>query len=152
MLTLGLRVMNSPRGRHVRGVFHDSTEPRDPTTIDHACDGSASPARQAKESSEWLSSELAGRIGVAAVLLFEADRSPRPSDTDSTRNRLRIEGALLAAAATKVPIVEVRNGRELGSLLGVSKATALARGADLNVPSVFAEASAAAIAAIELAE
>lgn len=152
MLTLGLRVMNSPRGRHVRGVIHDPSEPGNPLTIDHACDGSATPARQAKESSEWLSSELAGRIGVPAVLLFEADRSPRPSDTDSSRNRLRIEGALLAAAAIRIPIVEVRNGRELGTLLGVSKAAALERGAALNVPSTFSEAGAAALAAIELTD
>ena len=82
--------------------------------------------------------------------MFEADRGPRSSDTDASRLRLRVEGAVLSAALDHVNVVEVRNGKRIGDLVGGTKDAAIALGAAKVTDASFSEAAAAALAAVKL--
>jgi hypothetical protein len=145
VLTMGLRMMLSGQKRFLRGVILDDSTGT-VTTIEHLSDRGASHARQARDLHAWLGAKLAGNPGIERVLLFEADHAPRAQDTDAARLRLRLEGAALAAALDAVPIVEIRNGRGLGLLIGGTKDKAIAEGAVLAADP-FHEAAAAAKAA-----
>ena len=119
--------------------------------LEHVLDGSASQAQQARDGRDWLRSALAAYQEIAVAVLFEADRGPRPSDTDAGRIRLRVEGAVLSGALDSVRVVEVRNGKRMGDLVGGTKDSALAAGADAVADPSFGEAASAALAAIRLA-
>lgn len=137
-------MLNGQR-RYLRGVIFDSATGT-VTTIEHLCDRGTNHAEQARALHAWLGAKLAGNPSIERVLLFEADHPPRAQDTDAIRLRLRLEGAALAAALDAVPIVEIRNGREMGVLMGGTKDEALAAGAALAADP-FHEAAAAAKAA-----
>jgi hypothetical protein len=95
-----------------------------------------------------MSSVLSAQPQIARAVLFEADRAPgRSTDTDAGRERQRLEGAMLVAAAEVIADVAVKNGKGLGDMLGCSKAEALALGTKTGLGADFSDAAAAALAA-----
>ena len=152
MLSLGLRFhVISVKKRAVRAALIDNTSEGVVACTEHVLDGSASQARQARDARDWLRSALAAHLDVGSAVLFEADRGPRSSDTDAARQRLRIEGAVLTAALDHIPIVDVRNGKRIGDLVGGSKEAALVLGVATGAQTPYVEAAAAALCAIKLA-
>lgn len=151
MRSIGLRFHAvSKTKRVVRAVAYDDTGASPTACFEHVLDGSVSQAQQARDARDWLRSTLSAYPGFECAILFEADRSARSGDTDTTRLRLRVEGALLTAALDHIPDVEVRNGKRLGDLIGGSKEAAITLGAGTGVDKGYAEAAAAALAAISL--
>ena len=151
MSTLGLRfhVITGKR-RVLRAAIVDEASGNLIASVEHVLDSSVSQAQQARDARDWLRSTLAAHPGVVSAILFEADRGPRAMDTDAVRHRLRVEGAALTAALDFVSIVEVRNGKRLGDLIGGSKDAAIALGSSIGADSAYIEAAAAALAAVKL--
>ena len=151
MQYLGIRFhVVSTKRRVLRAVVIDDTGGLALACIEHVLDGSAAQARQARDGRDWLRSSLAAHSHLAAAVMFEADRGPRSSDTDASRLRLRVEGAVLSAALDHVNVVEVRNGKRIGDLVGGTKDAAIALGAAKVTDASFSEAAAAALAAVKL--
>ncbi|MGC5224443.1 hypothetical protein ACPW96_17910 [Micromonospora sp. DT81.3] len=152
MRYLGIRFHAiSTKRRVLRAVVVDDTGALAPACLEHVLDGSASQAQQARDGRDWLRSALAGHPDIAAAVMFEADRGPRSSDTNAGRLRLRVEGAVLSGALDHVNVVEIRNGKRIGDLIGGTKDAALALGALTVADASYTEAAAAALAAVKLA-
>lgn len=152
MPSLGLRFhVVAGKRRVLRAVILADDGSSIVTAVEHILDPSVSQAQQARDARDWLRSALAAQPDVAAAILFEADRGPRAMDTDAVRHRLRIEGAALTAALDHVSLVEVRNGKRLGDLIGGSKEAAMTLGSAVSGSQpAYAEAAAAAAAALKL--
>jgi hypothetical protein len=150
VITLGFRMAVKGKNRLATVVIIDDASPNDPTYVSHTCDSGQPEAGQARELRDWVRTFLAGHQGVAAAILFEADYNARARVTAGTKLRLRLEGATLTALLDHIGIVEVKDGRGLGGLIGGSKDAALALGASSGAPTEYSEAAAAALAASEL--
>src|SRR5271154_5052307 len=71
-------------------------------------------------AAEALRSHLKG-VEPALVLVRRADRAPQARQTDGTKNRLLMEGALTSAAKSVVPNTRLGTGKETGEWFGSSK-------------------------------
>jgi hypothetical protein len=104
-------------------------------------------------ASEALRSHLKS-AGATRVVVRRADHAPRAKQTDGTKNRLLMEGALTASATSVVPDTRIGTGKETGEWFGSSKdaveaeADALLKGGGHH--KRFAEATSAALAALAL--
>jgi len=78
-----------------------------------------------------LSSKLSG-MRVDAVVIRVADFASVATRRAAASSRLLVEGALVFAARSRVTAVYIRNGKEVGERLGISKNTAEARGRQLD--------------------
>jgi hypothetical protein len=71
-------------------------------------------------ASEALRSHLKS-MNADRVVVRRADHSPHARQTDGTKNRLLMEGALTAAATSVVPATRLGTGKETGEWFGSSK-------------------------------
>jgi hypothetical protein len=148
MFTLGLRASSHGKDRwRIHAVILDPAATSSAEVFSHACDAGGNTAVRGKELAHWLDALLLAHPQVERALLFEQDYSGRGGLTSGTRTRMRLEGAALAAVSQRVQLVEVRDGRGLGSLIGGGKAGALARGEALGLGIDYDEAATAALAA-----
>jgi hypothetical protein len=85
---------------------------------------------------------------VDAVTVRRADKPQRPNNTDGPRYRLLAEGALAGAAREIVPATSLRTGADIGQAWGGSKAGTDTLGAQIATDPKYAEAAAAALAAL----
>jgi hypothetical protein len=117
--------------------------------FEHVANPHDDPAQQLRALVDHLSTELAGRqLEAVVVRAMDWTRFQREA---TSRPRYQIEGALLAEARRRVGLVASMNGREIGQLLGVSKAEAEDQARGL-VGDEAMIAGAAALAALRLAE
>ena len=125
--------------------------------VDHVFDNDHSEAEQARSGRDALATWARARTDLRAIVLYEADYSPR-SSISSAKPRLRLEGAVLSAARDSVAKVEVMDGPGVGRACGADKAGAIAQAGTLALRSVSPaaaqtatiEAGAAALAALSL--
>jgi hypothetical protein len=93
-------------------------------------------------------------VDVDRVVVRRADHSPRARQTDGTKNRLLMEGAITSAATSVVPDTRLATGKETGEWFGASKqAVDGASAALLNAGGHhgrYLEATSAGLAAIAL--
>lgn len=149
------------------GVAVEAKKPKRPTArIVVAEDSSGAPAIedvldltgddvdlpvQLHYASEALRSHLKS-IEVDRVVVRRADHAPRARQTDGTKNRLLMEGALTAAAISVVPKTQLGTGRDTGEWFGSSKdgvdaaADALLKSGGLR--GHYLDATSAALAAL----
>jgi len=153
----------------VVGIAVDAKDPRRPTvhvvladnasgspmvedTIDLSGDDESMPA-QLHHAAEGVRAYLRS-INAERVVVRRADHSPRARQTDGTKNRLLVEGAVTSAAASVVPETRLGTGKETGEWFGSSKADVDAEAkALLNASSRhsrYAAATSAALAGIVL--
>ncbi|WBC01127.1 hypothetical protein [Micromonospora sp. WMMA1976] len=132
MPALGIAVSMTPRRPVVSCVLLDGTQDA-PILVDGFDLRTASDHVLAQ--ADDLAQQLSSRIGPAAVttaILRVADFSPRARRSSGPRSRLLIEGALAFACKQHVTDVDVRDGKEIGRALKVSKQEAEAAGAALD--------------------
>jgi hypothetical protein len=104
-------------------------------------------------AAEALRSHLKS-VGADRVVVRRADHAPRAKQTDGTKNRLLMEGALTSAATSVVPATRLGTGRETGEWFGASKeavdaaADALLKSGSQH--SRYLEATSAALAGVAL--
>lgn len=102
-------------------------------------------AERAYDVSSSLSSHLQG-LDVATVVVRRAEVPPKASNADGPRDRLIIEGALVAFARHKVVDSRLERGRVLAQSRGLSKDELDALGAAVaNADYVAAAAAAIAV-------
>ncbi|OYN78907.1 hypothetical protein CG716_13645 [Mycolicibacterium sphagni] len=85
------------------------------------------------------------------AVLLEADYDRRARIRDGTKDRLRIEGAILSACRERDEIndVQIMDGPQMGRACGSDKAGAIAAAASrFDLPADFTEPAAVALAAI----
>jgi hypothetical protein len=117
--------------------------------FEHVADPNDDSAQQLRALVDHLSTELASRsLDAVVVRAMDWTRCQREA---TSRPRYQIEGALLAEARRRVGVVASLNGREIGQLLGLSKAEAEGQARDL-VGNDLMVAGAAALAALRLVE
>jgi hypothetical protein len=92
-----------------------------------------------------LASKLSA-LEVDNVVIKNADFAAVSSRKPGVAARLLLEGALAFAARSRVPLVELRNGKDIGVKLGVSKEKALQRGSEIDAQR--GEAAAAALSGL----
>jgi hypothetical protein len=109
-------------GTHDASVYIDGFDLK--TASDHVL-------AQADDLAQQLSSRI-GPAAVATAVIRIADFSPRASRSSGPRNRLLIEGALSFACKQHVIDVDVRDGKEIGRTLKISKQQAEDAGAALD--------------------
>lgn len=81
------------------------------------------------------------------VVVRRADQAPRGRNSDGPKLRLMIEGGIVAVCLDVTSDVRVLNGKECGKSRDMSKENLDARAGNL-VPNTYAEAAAAALAAL----
>src|SRR3954452_19279069 len=86
------------------------------------------------------------RLAPDVVVVRRADTAPTGRRAGAVKERMFIEGALTLAVQQTGTRIEVRSGRDVGVLQGVSKQEAEAMGADLDPER--AAAAAAALSAL----
>jgi hypothetical protein len=146
VITLGLRYVKSGAKHRFTGVLLDSTDQSRAEPIEYVCVDGGNQAGQAHEAYDWIVTILSSHP-VERVLLYEADWNAKSGDRN--RPRLRLEGAVLAGAYSKLHRVDVKNGPQLGSLLGGTKAEALELGAAVGLAAAYTDAATAALAAAQ---
>ena len=101
---------------------------------------------QISDLSRKFSSLLSG-LSPEAVVIRVADVPPKPSRKAAPRHRLLIEGALAyVCAEQQVRELSLRNGKEVGETLGMTKDAAMNEGKALDPKR--AEAAAAALSGL----
>lgn len=88
---------------------------------------------------------------IDVVVIRTADFHQRARLNTAAQIRYRAEGVLMYEASGKVAVVTSLSGREVGTTLGVRKAEAVQRGADL-VGNELKEEAAAALAGEQLGD
>lgn len=81
------------------------------------------------------------------VVVRRADQAPRGRNSDMPKLRLMIEGGIVAACLDDTPDVRVLNGKECAKARDTTKQDLDTRAGSL-VPKTYAEAAAAALAAL----
>jgi hypothetical protein len=117
--------------------------------IEHVPNPRHDEATQTYEARDAFASALRD-AGVVAAVLLESDYHPQARVTGGTKNRLRLEGAVLSACKVGGATVAVMNGREVGHACGGKKDDAFAAAQNLGVDEEFVEAAVAALAAKSL--
>lgn len=121
-------------------------------TIDLPGDDESMPA-QLHHAAEGVRAYLRS-IDAERVVVRRADHSPHARQTDETKNRLLVEGAVTSAAASVVPDTRLGTGKETGEWFGGSKADVDAEAKTLVKASSrhpgYVEATSAALAGITL--
>lgn len=104
-------------------------------------------------ATEALRSHLKS-IGANRVVVRRADHAPRARQTDGTKNRLLMEGALTSAAVSVVPDTRLGTGMEMGEWFGSSKQAVEAAAHTLLTSSShhkrYLEATSAVLAGVAL--
>jgi len=141
--------VGSATKRLVLGVILDSDTHALIDLFEHIPEKAHNEAAQAQAARDAVSSVLSAH-SVAAAVLLEADYHKKSRVQAGTKQRLRLEGAVLSACLDKIPTVEVMNGPALGRACGTKKEDAVATAAGLVTDARFSEAAAAAMAACSL--
>jgi hypothetical protein len=149
MLTLGLQVTTQGTKRVIYGVTLESDDHSVVSTFKHFPDKRHKAAQKAREAHHALATALKGKV-IAAAVLREADYHHRQRLTDGNKERLRLEGACIAAADGVAAIFEVMDGPQVGRACASTKDEAISAAGELAVEPVLVEAAAAAIAAESL--
>lgn len=141
---LGLHLPQPTTKRLVVGVVLDGTSVID--TLEHVPNPDHSQALQCREALDAVRSVLSAHQ-LGACVLLEGDYHPRAKVNRSAKQRLRLEGTVLAACHERIAVVQVMDGPALGRAMGTDKKAALAAGEATGVDKRFYEAAAAALAA-----
>ena len=150
MLVLGLHVGKRGSRRVIRGVLLDaSTDSLVSPHIEHVPNPSHDESTQTHEARDAFAGALSG-LDLAGGVLLESDYHPQARVTGGTRNRLRLEGAVLSACRVGGAPIAVMNGKELGHACGGKKDDAFLAARNLGVDEELVEATAAALAAKSL--
>lgn len=141
---LGLHLPKPATKRLVVGVVFDGSSVVD--TFEHVTSAHQAPALQCREALDSIRTLLAAH-DVGACVLLEGDYDRRARLTGTIKQRLRLEGAVLAGCVESIAVVAVMDGQALGRALGSNKPGAIAAGAATGVDTKYQEAGAAALAA-----
>lgn len=120
-----------------------------PTLVDTFVLNSSSPtvAERAYDLATALATHLQGS-NIDTVVIRRAEKPPKATNTDGPRERLIVEGALVAFARHKVPDTRLERGKSLAQSRGLTKGALDALGAAVSPDDHHVAAAAAAIAAL----
>jgi hypothetical protein len=150
VLVLGLSLPAPKNKRTVCGIVLDTGTDRIVATIRHVTVRGHAEAQRARDAHDHLASALSIHTISAAVLL-EADFHARRGLSDGVKDRLRLEGACLAACQGSTPTVVVMDGQAMGrAVCGGTKDEGLAAAEQFGAEADMVEATAAALAAKSL--
>ncbi|WP_159038154.1 hypothetical protein [Streptomyces sp. WM6386] len=145
MVVLGISVGFPTAGRGPVVVCAVLEGQQDQAQLVEACElrtAASEPIDQVEDLGRKLSSKLSA-LKPDAVVICTADVSPTGNRKAAPRHRLMIEGALgYICRDHKIQKVSYRNGKEVGEVLGLPKADALARGKKLDPKRAAAAAAA----------
>ena len=151
MKTLGIAVAMKAKPTVTFVLLNDHAEQHDPTavTVQEAFEVPLEDrplAEQLGEAAKVVKGRVAS-LSPDAVLVRRADRPTKASNQDGPRKRLLLEGAITAAAYSRVLSTTLLTGKECGQAHGSDKATVDGQAGSL-VQAKYKEAAAAALAGL----